>query len=55
MVFMDKYKCTICGHVYDPATGEPLQNILAGIAFEQLPGTWECPVCSAAKDQFRKV
>jgi rubredoxin len=53
--FMDKFICTICGHVYDPAHGEPGQNIPAGIAFEKLPPDWECPVCFSGKDKFEKV
>ena len=52
---MEKYVCTICGHVYDPLTGESAQNIAAGIAFEDLPAGWECPVCGAAKNLFSKA
>jgi rubredoxin len=52
---MDKFVCTICGHVYNPATGEPLQNIPPGIAFENIPLDWQCPICCAGKDKFRKM
>jgi rubredoxin len=52
---MDKFQCTICGHVYDPATGEPLQNIPPGIAFEKIPSDWQCPICGASKDKFQKM
>jgi rubredoxin len=49
---MGKYVCTVCGYVYDPAVGDPENNIAAGTAFEDLPDDWVCPVCGADKDQF---
>ena len=52
---MDQFTCTTCGHVYDPAHGEPGQNIPAGTPFEKLPPDWECPVCFSGKDKFEKV
>lgn len=51
---MDKYECTVCGYVYDPAIGDPDNGIAAGTRFEDLPDDWTCPVCGAAKDQFKK-
>lgn len=44
---MAKYKCTICGYIYD----EEKENI----KFEELPETWECPLCGVKKDLFEKV
>jgi rubredoxin len=52
---MAKYKCTVCGYIYDPAVGDPTQNIAAGTAFEDLADTWVCPDCGAGKDMFEKV
>jgi len=49
---MKKYVCGVCGYVYDPAKGDPENNIPPGTAFENLPDTWSCPVCGATKDQF---
>ena len=37
---MQKYKCSICGHVYDPAEGDPSLDIPPGTPFEQLPDNW---------------
>jgi rubredoxin len=51
---MDKYECTVCGYVYDPAEGDPDNGIEPGTAFEDLPDDWTCPVCGASKDQFEK-
>ncbi len=49
---MKKYKCSVCGYVYDPAQGDPDNGIPAGTAFENLPDSWSCPVCGATKDMF---
>ncbi len=49
---MKKYKCSVCGYVYDPAQGDPDNGIPAGTAFENLPDNWTCPVCGATKDMF---
>jgi flavin reductase (DIM6/NTAB) family NADH-FMN oxidoreductase RutF/rubredoxin len=47
-----KYKCNVCGYVYDPANGDPDGGIKPGTAFEELPEGWVCPVCSASKSEF---
>jgi rubredoxin len=52
---MSKYKCTVCGYIYDPETGDATQNIAAGTAFENLPDTWVCPECGVGKDMFKKI
>jgi rubredoxin len=52
---MDKWKCTVCGYIYDPAIGDPDGNIAPGTPFEKIPGNWVCPSCGAAKSAFEKV
>jgi rubredoxin len=52
---MDKWKCMLCGYIYDPDIGDPEGGISPGTAFEDLPEGWACPVCGAAKDSFEKV
>jgi rubredoxin len=49
---MDKYRCTICGFIYDPAEGDPQGGIEPGIPFEDLPADFICPICAAGKDEF---
>jgi rubredoxin len=34
---MDKYVCTLCGYVYDPAEGDPDNGIDPGTSFADLP------------------
>lgn len=50
-----KYKCTKCSYIYDPAVGDPNQNIPPGTPFEKLPSTWKCPWCGASKSDFVKA
>ena len=52
---MKKYKCLMCGYIYDPAVGDPDNNVKAGTAFEDLPGDWVCPECGAGKDEFEPI
>ena len=42
---MEKWVCTVCGYVYDPAEND-------GVRFEDLPDDYVCPLCSVGKDQF---
>ncbi len=51
---MDKYVCTICGYVYDPAQGDSDNNVPAGTSFEALAEDWLCPLCGVGKDSFEK-
>jgi len=50
-----KYKCKICGYIYDPRKGDPDSGIAPGTSFEELPEDWVCPVCGASKDEFEEV
>ena len=49
-----KYRCTVCGYVYDPEKGDSDSGIPPGTPFEKLPDSWVCPLCGATKDQFEK-
>ena len=51
---MDRYVCSVCGYVYDPAVGDPDNGIAAGTKFEDLSDDWVCPVCGASKQDFEK-
>jgi len=52
---MEKWRCMVCGYVYDPAQGDPANGVEAGTLFDDLPEDWVCPECGAPKDQFEKV
>ncbi|MBI9019445.1 MAG: rubredoxin [Phycisphaerae bacterium] len=49
---MEKYRCIPCGYIYDPAVGDPDNDIAPGTAFADLPADWTCPECGAPKDEF---
>ena len=40
-----KYVCQICGYVYDDAKEK--------VPFVELPDDWKCPLCGAAKSDFK--
>ena len=44
---MAKYKCQLCGHIYDEEK--------EGVKFEDLPEDWKCPMCFAPKRMFKLV
>lgn len=52
---MEKFKCVICGYIYDPAEGDPSCGINPGTPFSDLPSDYICPVCGAGKEEFEKT
>jgi len=51
---MDKWVCSICGYIYDPAEGDPDNGVAPGTAWEDVPEDWLCPICGAPKSDFEK-
>ena len=49
---MKKYRCDICGWIYDEKAGDPENGIEPGTKFEDLPDDFECPLCGVGKDSF---
>ena len=47
-----KLECRICWYVYDPALGDPVEQIAPGTPFRDLPGYWRCPECDAEPNAF---
>ncbi|MFC2007270.1 rubredoxin [Chloroflexota bacterium] len=52
---MAKYRCTVCGYIYDPELGDSENNIEPGTPFEEIPDNWVCPLCGAAKTEFERI
>ena len=52
---MQEYACLLCSYIYDPAKGDPVNGVVAGTAFEDLPDGWCCPQCGADQEQFEPV
>ena len=50
-----KYKCSVCGYVYDPEAGDEEQSVPKGTSFDDLPDDWSCPVCGVDKSEFEKL
>lgn len=52
---MKKYRCKVCGWIYDDAKGDPDNGIAPGTRFEDLPAEFICPLCGAPKEEFEVV
>lgn len=52
---MKKYRCKVCGWIYDEAKGDPDNGIAPGTRFEDLPAEFICPLCGALKEEFEVV
>ena len=44
-----------CGWIYDQALGEPMGGVAPGTAWDDIPESWRCPDCAAAKSEFDMV
>jgi rubredoxin len=51
----EKFVCSVCRYVYDPAKGDPDGGIAPGTPYEKIPDDWVCPICRVAKSMFRPV
>ena len=52
---MNKWECSVCGYIYDPAKGDPDAGVVPGTPFEKLPDTGSCPECGASKADFKEL
>ena len=52
---MRKFKCSICGYVYDESAGNSGKGIAPGTKWEDIPGDFTCPLCGASKSMFKPV
>jgi rubredoxin---NAD+ reductase len=55
MTDFKKYVCVVCGHVYDEADGDPDGGVPPGTLWDDVPDTWVCPDCGAAKSDFEPM
>ena len=52
---MDKWRCSVCGYIYDPEKGDDDGDIKPGTPFEEIEDDWLCPVCGVDKSEFEKI
>ena len=52
---MKKYKCLMCGYIYNPQVGDPDNGVELGTAFENLPDDWVCPDCGVGTEEFEPL
>lgn len=52
---MSRYKCKVCGYVYDEEVGEPRNDTAPGTSFNDLSSNWSCPKCGAKVNRFQAI
>ena len=52
---LEVYQCTDCLTIYDEAFGDVTQNIAPKTFFNELPESYECSLCEAPKNTFKKI
>jgi rubredoxin len=52
---MERYRCRVCGYIYDPAEGDLLGDIPPETPFSELPPDWECPICGVGSGEFEPI
>ena len=51
---MDRWRCSVCGYIYNPDIGDPDSGIGPGVMFEELSESWGCPDCGTEKELFER-
>ncbi|MES2794607.1 MAG: rubredoxin [Bacteroidota bacterium] len=49
------HQCKTCFSIYDERFGDSMQNIPAGISFNDLPKNYSCPICEEPKENFEMI
>lgn len=52
---MAKYRCMVCGYIYDESEGDLDQHVVPGTVWQEVSEDWVCPVCGVNKGQFEKM
>ena len=52
---MKQWQCSMCGFIYDEKLGRPEDGLGPNTQWDDVPATWTCPDCSAAKADFTPV
>ena len=50
-----KWRCIVCGYIYDPEKGDPEAGIEPRTSFDSVPEEWTCPACGAPKEMFEEL
>ncbi len=50
-----KYRCIVCGWVYDEYLGASKEGTELAQKWENIPEDWVCPDCGASKSEFEIV
>ena len=54
-IIMKKYKCNMCGWIYDESKELLMKGLSPGTRWEDIPSDWVCPLCGSGKEDFDMV
>jgi len=49
---MAKYKCEMCGYIFDTEIGDTDNGVDPNTPWEDVPEDWTCPMCGVGKSDF---
>lgn len=52
---MTRWRCIVCGYIYDEALGDIAHGLAPGTAWDDVPTSWTCPECGMSKADFEMV
>ena len=52
---MRKWKCIVCGWIYDESEGYEDDGIIPGTSWEDVPEDFVCPECGVGKEDFEMM
>jgi len=52
---MQRWKCSVCEYIYDPESGDSVNDVPPGTPFTELLDSWACPLCGSPRSMFEPV
>ncbi len=49
---MRKWRCAVCGFVYEEEKGLPEEGVSPSTRWNDIPDSWQCPECGVTKAEF---
>ena len=50
-----KWRCLVCGFIYDESLGLPDEGLPPGTRWAAVPPNWTCPECGARQEDFEML
>jgi rubredoxin len=54
-MMLQRWKCSVCNHVYMPEEGDPEGGVPRDTPFEKIPADWVCPECGSPRSAYKPL